>query len=123
MTHVREHEGLRSLGRRFCQHCRRRAWAAADAPSAHWFSDILQVLRTHILEGYIELAADLPVSVVGDADAARLSNSLQPRCDVDAVAKDIIFIDDYVADVDADAEFDPEVLRLCVPKTLSELMT
>src|SRR5712672_3093779 len=108
---VREHEGLRSLGRRFCRHCRRRAWAAADAPSAHWFSDILQVLRTHILEGYIELAADLPVSVVGDADAARLSNSLQPRCDVDAVAKDIIFIDDDVADVDADAKFDPLALR------------
>ena len=51
------------------------------------------------------------MGVVGDADAARLSNSFQPRRDVDAVAKDIIFIDDDVADVNADAEFDPKFLR------------
>ena len=51
------------------------------------------------------------MGIVGDADAARLSNSLQPRRDVDAVTKDIVFIDDDVADMNADAEFDPEFLR------------
>jgi hypothetical protein len=34
-----------------------------------------------------------------------------PRCDVDAVAKDIVVVDDDVADVNADPEFDPEIVR------------
>jgi len=71
----------------------------------------LQVLRTHIFKGDIDLAADLTLRVVGDADAARLRDPLQARSDVDAVAKDIIVIDDDVTDVNADAELDPVVLR------------
>src|SRR4029453_4771478 len=39
-----------------------------------------------------------------DTDATRLGQRLQPRRDVDAVAKNVIPIDDDVADVDADAK-------------------
>jgi hypothetical protein len=48
--------------------------------------------------------------VVGDADAAGLRDPLQPRGDVDPVAKDIVVVDDDVTDMNADAEFDPVVL-------------
>jgi hypothetical protein len=65
----------------------------------------------HIVDGDTDLAANFPVSVVGDTDAARLCNYLQPHGDVDAIAENIVVIDDDVADMDADAEFDPLVLR------------
>ncbi len=35
----------------------------------------------------------------------------EPRGDVDAVAENIVVVDDDVADMDADAEFDPLILR------------
>ena len=59
----------------------------------------------------LDLAADLPLRVVGNADAAGLGDAFQPGGDVDAVAENIVVIDDDVADVDADAEFDARVLR------------
>jgi hypothetical protein len=49
--------------------------------------------------------------IVGEANAARLRDPLKARGDVDAVAKDIAVIDDDVADVNADAELDPEFAR------------
>jgi hypothetical protein len=36
---------------------------------------------------------------------------MKPHCDVDAITKDIMLIDDDVTDVDADAKFDPLDLR------------
>lgn len=62
-------------------------------------------------EGGIDLAANLTLRVFGNTDSTRLRDSLQPCGEVDAVAKDIGVIDDNVADVNADAEFDPRVLR------------
>ena len=44
-------------------------------------------------------------------DATRLSNRFQPRGDVDAVTENIVIIDNDVTDVNADAKFDPLVLR------------
>jgi len=41
----------------------------------------------------------------------RLGNALQPRGNVDAIAKDIVVVDDDVADVNAYAKFDPYILR------------
>jgi hypothetical protein len=81
------------------------------APSAHWFCNVLQRLRTHIVEDDIDLPADLALRVVRDADAAGLCDPLQTRSDVDAVTEDIVIIDDNVADVNADAKFDPDILR------------
>jgi hypothetical protein len=59
----------------------------------------------------VNLASDLPVRVVGDADAARLRDPLKTRGDIDSIAEDIVVVDDDVADVNADAEFDPEFLQ------------
>jgi hypothetical protein len=53
----------------------------------------------------------LPLRIVRDANAAGLCDALQSRGDVDAVAKYIVVVNDDVADVNADAEFDSLVLR------------
>jgi hypothetical protein len=52
------------------------------------------------------LATDLPMGIVGGADTAGLRDSFEARGDVDAVAKDIVFVNDNIADVNADPEFD-----------------
>src|SRR5207245_10628522 len=77
----------------------------------HRFGDILQGLRTHILKGDIYLAANLPVSVVGDANTTRFCDPFEPNCNINAITKDIIVCDDNITEVNADAKFDPLVLR------------
>src|SRR5262249_52701687 len=76
-------------------------------PRARRFSDILQVLRHHILKGGIDLPTHLTLRVVRDADPARLRYPFKAGGDIDAVAKDIGFIDNDVADLDADPVFKP----------------
>ncbi|MCP1972437.1 hypothetical protein J2R87_006177 [Bradyrhizobium elkanii] len=92
----------RSRGR-----CRWRGAADEKPPSTNWLRNILQELRPQVLEGRVDLAANLPLRVIGDADPARFGNPLQARCDVDAIAKDIVVIKNDVADVDSDSEFEP----------------
>src|ERR1700682_933463 len=65
-------------------------------PSSHWFNNILQ---------------DLSFYVVGNADASRLGNPFKAGGDIYTVPEDIVVVDDYVAEVNADAEFDPDILR------------
>jgi hypothetical protein len=57
-------------------------------------------------EGKIELAPNLPVRVIGDANATWLRQSLQTRCHIHAVAENVTPIDNDVADIDAHTEFD-----------------
>ena len=45
-----------------------------------------------------------------DGDAAGPGDAFEPRGDVDAVAEDVVVLDDDVAEIDADAEFDAPVL-------------
>src|SRR5258708_5962500 len=108
---VGERQSLRALDRRLYRRCRRTARIHPQPPRSHRFNNILQVLRTHIVKDDIDLPADLTLCVVRDANATRLRNPFKASGDVDAVAKDIVVIDDDVADVDADAKFDPLDLR------------
>jgi hypothetical protein len=78
---------------------------------SYWPRDILEFLLTTILERGAELATHLPVGIVGHADAAGLGDTFEPRRNVDAVAVNIAFLDDDVANMDADSEFDALVLR------------
>jgi len=59
----------------------------------------------------VDLAANLALRVVREADAAGLCNPFKADGDIDAVAKYIVLIDDDVAEVNADAKFDPLDLR------------
>ena len=67
-------------------------------------------MRAQGLEIEVELALDLGEGGLREVDPARLRHAFEPRGDVDAVAVDIVAVDDDVADVDADAEDDPVVL-------------
>ena len=48
------------------------------------------------------------MGIVGDTDAAWLGDSLEACGDIHAVAENIVVVDDDVAEVNADAKFDPE---------------
>src|SRR4051794_888220 len=82
-----------------------------DAPNTHWLGDILQRLRSQIVVDNIDLAANLPVGVIRDADATGFRDPLKARGNIDAIAKDIVVVDDDIADVDTDPEFNPDTLR------------
>jgi hypothetical protein len=52
-----------------------------------------------ILERSVELAAHLPVGIVGYADAAGLGDTLEPRRNIDAVAVNIAFLSNDIANI------------------------
>ena len=51
------------------------------------------------------------MSIVGNANPARLRDPFETHCNIDPVTKDIVVFDDNITDVNADAKFDPLVLR------------
>ena len=63
-------------------------------------------MRPKIITDDFDLAPYLPIGVIGDTNSARLSNTLQPRGDIDAVAENIVVVKNDVTDVDADPEID-----------------
>ena len=65
---------------------------------------VLERLFAQVVEGDFEPPPGLAIGVVGEADAAGLRQALQACRNVDAVAVDVVALDDHVAQVDADAE-------------------
>jgi hypothetical protein len=59
----------------------------------------------------VELIAYLPIGVLGDANPAGLGDAFEPSCNVDPIAEDIALLDDNVADVDPDTDFDALFIR------------
>lgn len=53
----------------------------------------------------------MPLRVIGKADTTRLCNPFKPRSDVDAIAEDIVFVDDDIPDVYPDPKLDPGIVR------------
>jgi hypothetical protein len=47
-----------------------------------------------------------------DADPARLGQSFEPCGNIDTVAVDVVLLDNDVAEIDADAEFDAALLGI-----------
>jgi hypothetical protein len=82
-----------------------------ESPRTHRLSNILQRLQTHIFKANIDPAADLALGVIRNADASGFRDPLQPRGDVDAIAKNIVLVNHDIADVNADAKFNPGILR------------
>ncbi|HKT17523.1 MAG TPA: hypothetical protein VJR47_05740 [Stellaceae bacterium] len=72
--------------------------------------DVLQRLLADIDKARRHFALNLPPSVFGNRDSAGLGDALEPRRDVDAVAIDVFVLEDNVADVDTDAEYDLTIL-------------
>ena len=82
-----------------------------NPPRSHGLGDVLEGLRPKVIPANLDLAPNLPVGVIGYANTAWLGNTLQPSGNVDAVAKDIVVVDDDIADMDTDPEFDSDILR------------
>ncbi len=59
-----------------------------------------------VLPCNLEPITDLPVGVVGKADTFWLGERFNAGCDVDAVAKNVVALDDDVADMHANAQAD-----------------
>src|SRR5258708_6091268 len=78
---------------------------------AHWAVDVLQPLLAQIGELDLDLASNLIVRRRRDADTSRLSNALKPCSDVDTVPKNVIALDQDVAEVDPDPKQHTPVLR------------
>src|SRR5262249_3210331 len=75
--------------------------------STHRVGDIFDAVGSErpVIES--ELVPDLVVYGLRDADRAGLGERLEPGGDVDAVAKDIVAVDDHVAEIDADPQLQP----------------
>ena len=80
--------------------------------------DVLQRPLPHVVEGKRHLPLDVPERIIGKKDPTRLALVLNTGSDVDAVAEDVIALNDDVTDVDADAEGD---LLGCVGISLQHL--
>jgi hypothetical protein len=70
-----------------------------------------KLLFAQIAEGEVQLAGGVFLDARRDTDAARIGQSFETRGDIDAVAEDVAVLDDDVALVDADAQFDAAVRR------------
>src|SRR4051812_15826594 len=64
--------------------------------------DVLDLLWPMIIEIYVDLAHDIALHAVGNTDAARFGKRFEARCDIDAIAEDVVLLNDYVANIDAD---------------------
>ena len=90
-----------------CAGCgRRRVAVGMPFPHPDRPGDVLDADLAAVAEGDVDAVADALVDDRGDADAARLGQRLQARGDVDAVAVDVVAVDDDVAEVDADPQRD-----------------
>jgi hypothetical protein len=82
----------------------------AQCIDPHRPRDILDALLAQIREDVGQLVADVVSHCPRDADPARLCERFEARRDIDAVAEDVVVLDDDVAEIDPDPEPDPAVL-------------
>jgi len=89
----------------------RRHRGCTDRVGVHRLCDVFDLLFPDVLESVGEPVADMVANRARDAHAAGLRQNLQACCDVDAVAVDVVALDDYVAEIDPDPEVNALVLR------------
>jgi hypothetical protein len=75
-------------------------------------ADVFQVLLAQIGEFNADLALDVIVRRRRDADTTWFCDALKARRNVNAIAKDVVGLDNHVADIDADTESNTPVFRL-----------
>jgi len=72
--------------------------------------NVLYRLLAHIGKGERQLVPDLVVGRTRDAQPSRVAEGFETGGNIDAVPKDVVAVDDDIADIDADAEDDALVL-------------
>ena len=79
-----------------------------DAEDTDRAGDVLDALLAEILERDVfQAIADLIAHRARNTDAAGLGQHFQARRHVDAVAKDVVALNDHIAKIDADAKLHP----------------
>ena len=73
--------------------------------------DVLDLLRSKVLEREAQLIEDLVAYNLADTDSSRVRQLLNPCGDIDTIPEDVVTFDDDVADVDADTKVDPVIGR------------
>src|SRR6476660_8910939 len=73
--------------------------------------DILELLLAPVDECRVNPAAQVPIGVLRNANPTRLRDAFETHRNIDPVTKDIVLFDNNITDVNADAKFDPLVLR------------
>src|ERR1700683_5400338 len=76
------------------------------SPDANWAVDVLDADLAAVLEVNVDAVADTIIDDRGDTNASGLGERLEPRGNVDAVAVNVLTLDDDIAKVDADAKHD-----------------
>src|ERR1700691_4756328 len=74
------------------------------SPHANWAVDVLDADLAAVLEVNVDAVADTFIDDRGDANAAGFGERLEPRGNVDAVAVNVLALNDDIAKVDADAQ-------------------
>src|SRR5579864_6153695 len=78
----------------------------ADSVNADGSGDIFDAFRPQIFETEIEFVAHLVAHNATDADGTGIGKRLEAGGEVDAIAIDIVAVNNDVAEVDANPEFD-----------------
>lgn len=82
-----------------------------DVVDANGSLDVLEWLLSHIFEGEVEPGPNLITNGAGHRDSAWRGDSFEPCRHVHSIAKDIAVLDDAVAEMDTNPEFDPAIPR------------
>ena len=83
-----------------------------DPKDADRTRDVLDTLVAEIFEFDIfQPLADLVAHRARNTNAARLGERFQTGGDIDTIAKDVVVLDNHIAEVDADAELNPSRRR------------
>ena len=101
-----------------CRGAAARGWAVrpwrrrvANPVDPHRPGDVLDLLLAQILEDEGQPVAHVVVDRIGDEHPAGIGQGFDPRGDVDAVAIEVVALDDHIAEIDADAQLDAVVRR------------
>jgi hypothetical protein len=81
-----------------------------DIVDSHRELDVLELLLANILERQVEPVADVVAHRLGHRHAAGLGNTFEPGRDIHAIAEQVVIVDNDVAKVDPDPEFDLPVV-------------
>ena len=83
----------------------------SDTKQTNGTAYIFQHLLAQILDGDFETIGDLCCHGGGDTDTAHIGKLLNTRSNIHTVAENVAVFENDIAEIDADPEFDPPILR------------